>query len=209
MNQMLKPHVLNFSSTCNLAPDSVNQALRVLNGGQKIHVCLLIRLEYCYTLVGVGGTLVIVSRSCQTVTVFQFNSALISGCMWKNTAHDEMKWKIWTLFNNWFSVINNLKIFYKESQTQYFTNFALFFFSFICTKEWSDMDLVPRKKELTQNHTHTHRHTQHSHETPFTNQRNYKHFRFQTYQQCFISYIYYIFFKLHISGFRKYSYHSI
>lgn len=50
----------------------------------------------------------------------------------------QVKWKIWTLFNNWFSVINNLKIFYKESQTQYFTNFSSFF-CFFCTKEWSDM----------------------------------------------------------------------
>lgn len=44
----------------------------------------------------------------------------------KETHNSALKWKIWTLFNNWFSVINNLKIFYKESQTQYFTNFASF-----------------------------------------------------------------------------------
>lgn len=35
--------------------------------------------------------------------------------------------KIWTLFNNWSSVINHLKIFYKESHTQYFTKFLNFF----------------------------------------------------------------------------------
>lgn len=57
----------------------------------------------------------------------------------KETHNSALKWKIWTLFNNRFSVINNLKIFYKESQTQYFTNFASFqvflIIFLICTKK--------------------------------------------------------------------------
>lgn len=119
---------------------------------------------------------------------------------WKNkTPHAEMKWKIWTLFNNWFSVINNLKIFYKESQTQYFTNFALFFFfvlffSFICTKEWSDMDQCPEKKELNLPRTRTFTHS-HTHVQEIKTKNNSKHFDFrsQTYQQCCIPIFFYNF----------------
>lgn len=78
-----------------------------------------------------------------------------------------MKWKIWTLFNNWFSVINNLKIFYKESQTQYFTNFALFFFVFFFFFKlhlYKRMErrhgLVPRKEGAkSSTHTNIHTHT--------------------------------------------------
>lgn len=79
-----------------------------------------------------------------------------------------MKWKIWTLFNNWFSVINNLKIFYKESQTQYFTNFALFFFVFfffffklhLYKRMERRHGLVPRKEGAkSSTHTNIHTHT--------------------------------------------------
>lgn len=109
----------------------------------------------------------------------------------KNTPHPEMKWKIWTLFNNWFSVINNLKIFYKESQTQYFTKFALFFFffSFICTKEWSDTDESPeRRSDIFHTHKHslTHRKTKQTKKNILT-----------SFLKLFNSAVFLSFFKLH------------
>lgn len=82
--------------------------------------------------------------------------------MQKQTPHNEMKWKIWTLFNNWFSVINNLKIFYKESQTQYFTNFALFFFFLASSvqKNGATWTNAQREGAKSSTHTHTLTHTQ-------------------------------------------------
>lgn len=53
--------------------------------------------------------------------------------------------KIWTLFNNWSSVINHLKIFYKESHTRYFTKF-LGFFCRCCFSNLSVQNRITTKK---------------------------------------------------------------
>lgn len=67
-----------------------------------------------------------------------------------------MKWKIWTLFNNWFSVINNLKIFYKESQTRYFTNVSLIFFFFFSSVQKNGATLTSVQRASGVNSIHTH-----------------------------------------------------
>lgn len=70
----------------------------------------------------------------------------------KEALHNALKWKIWTLFNNWFSVINNLKIFYKESQTQYFTKFSLVVFLLSVQKKMKQHEAFDRGHRHTNSH---------------------------------------------------------
>ena len=55
--------------------------------------------------------------------------------------------KIWTLFNNWSSVINHLKIFYKESHTRYFTKFLDFFVTVVFLTCLYKIEQQPKKKK--------------------------------------------------------------